>query len=73
MLIGGVDISKDVITLGTSFSTFVYIRVRYLFALIGGNLYTTRNYPLPQRVIPKIDLNMIRNDPQIFGHATSLI
>ena len=72
MLIGGDDISKDVITLGTSFSTIVYIRVRFRFALIGGNLYTTRNDPRPQ-MIPKIDLNTIRNDPQIFSHATSLI
>ena len=45
MLIGGDDISKDIITLGTSFSTFVYIRVRFRFALIGRNLYTTRNDP----------------------------
>ena len=33
MLIGGDDI-----TLGTCFSMFVYIRTRFLFALIGGNL-----------------------------------
>ena len=46
MLIGGDDISKDVITLGTSFS-IVYIRVRFRWALIGGNLYTTRNDPRP--------------------------
>ena len=52
MLIGGDDISKDIITLGTSFSTFVYIRVRFRFALIGRNLYTTRNDPRPQ-MIPK--------------------
>ena len=38
MLIGGDDISNDVITLGTCFSMFVYIRARFLFALIGGNL-----------------------------------
>ena len=38
MLIGGDDISNDVITLGTCFSMFVYIRVRFRFALIGGNL-----------------------------------
>ena len=38
MLIGGDDISNDVITLGTCFSMFVYIRARFCFALIGGNL-----------------------------------
>ena len=49
MLIGGDDISKDVITLGTSFS-IVYIRVRFHWVLIGGNLYTTRNDPRPQMI-----------------------
>ena len=38
MLIGGDDISKDITTLGTCFSMFVYIRVCFRFALIGGNL-----------------------------------
>ena len=38
MLIGGDDISNDVITLGTFFSMFVYIRARLLFALIDRNL-----------------------------------
>ena len=38
MLIGEGDISNDVITLGTGFSMFVYIRARFRFALIGGNL-----------------------------------
>ena len=38
MLIGGDDISNDVITFGTWFSMFVYIRARFRFALIGGNL-----------------------------------
>ena len=38
MLIGGDDISNDVITLGTCFSMFVYFRPRFRFALIGGNL-----------------------------------
>ena len=37
-LIGRDDISNDVITLGTCFSIFVYIRVCFRFALIGGNL-----------------------------------
>ena len=37
MLIGGDNISNDVITLGTCFSTFVYIHTRFRFALIGGN------------------------------------
>ena len=36
MLIGGEDISNDVITLRTCFSMFVYIRAR--FSLIGANL-----------------------------------
>ena len=38
MLIGGDDISNDVITFGTCFSMFVYIRAHFRFALIGGNL-----------------------------------
>ena len=38
MLIGGDDISNDVIILGTCFSIFVYIRTRFRYALIGGNL-----------------------------------
>ena len=38
MLIGEDDISNDVITLGTCFSMFVYIRAHFRFALIGGNL-----------------------------------
>ena len=38
MLIGGDDISNDVITLSTCFLMFVYIRIRFPFALIGGNL-----------------------------------
>ena len=38
MLIGGDDISNDVITLGTCFSMFAYIRARFRFALTGGNL-----------------------------------
>ena len=38
MLIGGDDISNNVITLGTCFSMFVHIRTRFHFVLIGGNL-----------------------------------
>ena len=38
MLIGGDDISNDVITLGTCFSMFVHIHARFSFVLIGGNL-----------------------------------
>ena len=38
MLIGRDDISNDIITLGTCFSKFVYIRARFHFALIGRNL-----------------------------------
>ena len=37
-MIGGDDISNDVITLGTCFSVFVYIRTGFRFAMIGGNL-----------------------------------
>ena len=49
MLIGGDDIKNDVITRGacfTCFSMFVYIRARFRFALIGGNLtaQSTRSY-----------------------------
>ena len=33
MLIGGDDISHDVVTLGRCFSMFVYIRARFRFAL----------------------------------------
>ena len=38
MLIGGDDISNDVITLGTCFSVFVYLCTHFRFGLIGGNL-----------------------------------
>ena len=38
MLIGGYDISNDVITLGSCFAMFVYIRARFCFALIGRDL-----------------------------------
>ena len=38
MLIGGDEIINDVITFSASFSTFVKIRTRFRFALIGGNL-----------------------------------
>ena len=38
MLIGRDDISNDVITLGTFFAMFVYVRALYCFVLIGGNL-----------------------------------
>ena len=38
MLISGDNTSNGIITLGTCFSMFVYIRVRFRFALIGGNL-----------------------------------
>ena len=42
MLIGGYDNRNGVITLGTCFSMFVYlhVRFRFSFALIGGNLTT---------------------------------
>ena len=38
MLISGDGISDDVITQGTCFAMFVYIRDRFRFALIGGYL-----------------------------------
>jgi len=38
LLIGGDDLSNDAIALGTCFSVFVYIRARFPFELIGGNL-----------------------------------
>ena len=38
MLIGGDDISNDIITLGSCFSMFVYIHAIFHFTLIGGNL-----------------------------------
>ena len=38
MLTGEGDISYDVITLGTCFTMFVYIRARFRFALISENL-----------------------------------
>ena len=38
MLIGRGDIDTDVITLGTGFSMFVYIRGHFTFTPIGGNL-----------------------------------
>ena len=46
MLIAGDDISNDVITLSTCFSMFVFIRTRFRFTLISGNLTAqpTRSY-----------------------------
>ena len=38
MLIGGDDISGDVINLGTCFSMSVHIRARFCFSLTGGKL-----------------------------------
>ena len=38
MLIGGDDISSDVINFRTCFSMSVYIRARFCFALTGGNV-----------------------------------
>ena len=38
MLIGGDDISNDVITLGTCFSMFVYVHAHFRFMLINRNL-----------------------------------
>ena len=38
MLIGGDDISNDIITLAKWFSMLLYIGARFRFALIGGNL-----------------------------------
>ena len=38
MLIGGDDISNDVIPHGTCFSVFVYICICFRFTLIDGNL-----------------------------------
>ena len=38
MLIGGNNIMKDVITLGTCFLVFVYICTHFHLVLIGGNL-----------------------------------
>ena len=38
MLIGGDDISNDVVTLGKCFSMFVYICPPFRFAMIGRNL-----------------------------------
>ena len=38
MLIGGDDVSNDVITLGTCFLMFVCLRALFGFLLIGGNL-----------------------------------
>ena len=37
MLIGGDDISNDVITLRIGFLMFAYVRARFRFALVGGN------------------------------------
>ena len=38
MLIGGDDVSNDVITLGVFFAMLVYMRALHCFVLIGGNL-----------------------------------
>ena len=38
ILISGDDISNDIITLGTCFSMFVYVRAHFRFTLIVGNV-----------------------------------
>ena len=38
MLIGGDDVSNDVITLGTCFLMFVCLLTLFRFVLVGGNL-----------------------------------
>ena len=38
MVIGGEDLSNNIITLGTCFSMVVYIRTLFHFPLIAGNL-----------------------------------
>ena len=45
MVIGGDDINSDIITLGTCFSMFVYIRAGFRFAMIGGNLTALLPFP----------------------------
>ena len=57
MLIAGGD-SNDVITLGTCFSMFVYIRTRFRFTLIGGGIQipgrdvvtSSRSFSRPRRL-----------------------
>ena len=49
MLIGGDDISNDVITLGMCFSMFVYICARFRFALIGGPSFSLPTTGAPQK------------------------
>ena len=68
MLIGGDDISNDVITLGTCFSMFVYIRAGFRFALIGGNLTAQSSSPsfsrpaarVPRRACSQVRINLVR-------------
>ena len=50
LLIGGGDISNDVIALGACFSMFVYFRVRFRLALIGASL-TSQSTGEPHRGI----------------------
>ena len=57
MLTGADDSSYDVITLGTYFSIFFYIRTCLRFALIRGNL-TTQKYISRNCQIPRFDLDL---------------
>ena len=50
MLIGGDDMSNDVITLGMCFSMFVYIRAYFRFALIGGPSFSLPATSVPRKV-----------------------
>ena len=67
MLMGGDDISNDVIILGTCFSMFVYIRARFRFALIGGNL-TAQSMGSPRGIgggiqIPERERDVVASSP----------
>ena len=51
MLVGGDDISNNVITLGMCFAIFVYIRGCFRFVLIGGNMTSQNNQNNPESLL----------------------
>ena len=75
MLIGGDDISNDIITLGMCFSMFVYIHARFCFMLIGRNL-TAQSTGSHRGIILEVEFKFQRDivgSSPSFSHPESLL
>ena len=70
MLIGGDDISNDVITLGMCFSMFVYIRACFRFALIGGPSFSLPATSAPWKACSQTSLfGTLATKTAAYGHS----